>query len=64
MIPIYQYCPNDGLNSIVQGIVRYWLKNWLLGVIRKIGFDRGTMEWFESIHIRLLFLFVNTLLNK
>ena len=41
------------------------IANWLLRIIKKIGFDSGTMEWFEWIDICWWsFTFVNPLINR
>ena len=41
------------------------IADWLLRIIKKIGFDSGTMEWFEWIDICwCLFTFVNPLINR
>ena len=41
------------------------IANWLLRIIKKIGFDSDTMEWFEWIDICWwLFTFVNPLINR
>ena len=41
------------------------IANWLLRIIKKIGFDSDTMEWFKWIDICWwLFTFVNPLFNR
>ena len=41
------------------------IAHWLLRIIKKIGFDSGTMEWIKWIDICWsLFTFVNPLINR
>ena len=60
MIPIYQY----NQMMVWTRICSILIGNWLLRIIKKIGFDNDTMEWFESIDIWWLFTFVNPMFNR